>query len=96
VVHFRQGGLAVEELVKTYGPQGAILVAVVLYLRQVTEAWRAREREVTDARLADKDVQITKLERERDDMKSLALRAIGVTERAGEVAEKAASPLVRE
>jgi len=76
-----------DELIKSYGPQAGVLVAVVLYLRTVMEGRLSDCKVERDARLLDKEAQITKLERERDEYKALAFRSVAATEKVAGAAQ---------
>jgi hypothetical protein len=90
MVYSREGA-DMDELVKVYGPQAGILIAVVAYLRLQMEGRLNDCKAERDARLADAATALSKAERERDEYKALAFRSVAATER---VAQTVAVPQV--
>lgn len=83
-------GDAIKELWPILSVLGSGAVGVILYLRKSVEERLAQVVGLYESRLADKERQIEKLERERDEMKELAFRSVGVSER---VVEKVSAPV---
>lgn len=80
MVYSREGA-DMDELVKVYGPQAGILIAVVAYLRLQMEGRLTDCKAERDARLADAAQVLAKTERERDEYKALAFRSVAATEK---------------